>query len=131
LAVGNSNDISEASSTFKQFSFVGTVKMIMAFMGIKLFRNWLNPKLELFLVMDILDELKCELGQDKLNDRLDAAMKSFVDAIIDNRWMSIRACDTLTSIQQAHIDICKGVVPPSEAVVVDMVKAVKSCSSDE
>jgi NADPH:quinone reductase-like Zn-dependent oxidoreductase len=130
LAVGNSNDISEESSTFKQFSWIGTMKLIMTFMGMSnWFRSWLNPQLELFFVFDIMQELKQELGQAKLDVQMDAAMKEFVDAIITNKWMTVRTCDSLESIQQAHVDICKGNVKPSEAVVVDMDTAAKKSSN--
>ena len=89
------------------------------------FRSLLNPQLELFFVFDIMQELRKELGQAKLDEQMDVAMKEFVNAIITNKWMTVRTCDTLESIQQAHVDICKGIVKPSEAVVVDMIAAVK------
>jgi hypothetical protein len=129
LAVGNTHDVPDESSTSKHFSAIGTMKLIMTFMGISNWiRKWLTPQLELFLVMDIMQELKQELGQEELDERLDAAMKLFVDTIIDKNWTSIRTCDTLDSIQQAHVDICRGTVKPSEAVVLDMITAVKKCN---
>ena len=70
--------------------------------------------------------MKSELGHEELNKRLDEAMTLFVDAVITNKLMSARYCDNLTSIQQAQNDICKGLVPPSEAIVLDRVNAVQS-----
>ena len=124
FAVGNSNDVPEP--TFKQLGFIATLKMMLALMGFKWLLGWLNPKLEFYLVLDTLDEMKSELGHEELNKRLDEAMTLFVDAVITNKLMSARFCDNLTSIQQAQNDICKGLVPPSEAIVLDRVNAVQS-----
>lgn len=124
FAVGNSNDVPEP--TFTQLGFIATLKMMLALMGFKWLLGWLNPKLEFYLVLDTLDEMKSELGHEELNKRLDEAMTLFVDAVLTNKLMSVRFCDNLTSIQQAQNDICKGLVPPSEAIVLDMVNAVQS-----
>ena len=90
--------------------------------------GWTNPKLEPYLVMDTLAEMMSELGKERLDKCLDDAVQEFVGAVIQNQWMSVRYCDNLSSIQQAQNDICKGAVLPSEAVVLDMVKAVQSKS---
>lgn len=88
--------------------------------------GWLNPKLEPYLVMDTLAEMMNKLGKEGLNQRLDVAVEQFVEATMKNKWMSVRFCDNMTSIQLAQNDICKGTVLPSEAVVLDMVNAVLS-----
>jgi hypothetical protein len=125
--VGNSNDVPDATASFSQMGLLATAKMLMAFMGLSLGR-FLNPKLEVFLIMTIAADLTKEWGEAGFKERSETAMRDFVDAAVDKKWISCRPCDSVESIQEAFGDIIKGSVPPSEAVVLNVGKSVSQFS---
>jgi hypothetical protein len=123
LGVGNSSSTPEATSTFSTFSYIATLKMIMSMMGApNWIRSWLNPTQELYLIFHTTDELKAKWGTEKYKATIEEYTKTF--CVAASKWMSTRVCETEDSIETAYGDIMNGNVPPTEAVVLNVAKAV-------
>ncbi|CAB9501277.1 Protein of unknown function (DUF2855) [Seminavis robusta] len=126
LVVGNSSGSPEKESTFANFSFFATVKMILTMTMI--FPTWvtnaLNTKQDLYLIFVTVEALTKDWGTDKYLKTLEDYTKLFCTAAKD--WgVKVRDCGSEESIQQAFQEIVEGTVPPSECVVVDVAKAVE------
>jgi len=125
LCVGNSTSTPDAESTFATFSYIATFKMILSMMGAPSWiRGWMNPTQELYLIMDTSAELKAKWGSEKYKATIEEYTRTFCEAALSNKWMSTRNCETEESIEQAFADIMNGTVPPTEAVVLNVAKAV-------
>jgi hypothetical protein len=130
LVIGNSQDVSDAASTSAQFGLVTKIKVMLMFMGLGSIASYLRPKLDLFLIVDIRAALSKEWGHDGFKERSENAMQDFVTAAVDKKWIQRRSCTTLKSVREGYSDIVKGIVPPSEAIVLDVSKALESVKVD-
>jgi Protein of unknown function (DUF2855) len=125
LVVGNASGTDDKKATFSSFTTYETLKLVLTMMGAPSFiTNWLNPTQELYLIMNDAAALKREWGLEKYNKTIIKYGLAFCKAA--EKWITIRRCDTESSIEQAYVDIVKGTVPPSETIVLDVAKAVSS-----
>ena len=123
FCIGNSSGTPDQDSTFACFSTYAKMKMILTFMGAPSWiRKWMNPTQELFLIMETTPAMKKEYGLEKYRAKMREQAKSFCAEA--SKWISVRNCSTEESIRKAFEDIIQGSVPPSEAVVLDVTKAV-------
>lgn len=84
--------------------------------------SWLNPVQELYLIMNDAAALKKEWGLEKYNRTVVEYGLTFCKAA--SAWITVRNCSTEESIEQAFVDVVQGTIPPSETIVMDVVKAV-------
>jgi hypothetical protein len=84
----------------------------------------------MFLVYDISAALVKEWGRDGFKERSEEAMQDFLNAAMDKKWIQRRNCTTLEAVREGYRDIVKGIVPPSEAVVLDVSKALEGVKVD-
>lgn len=125
FAVGNTSNTSDDKSTFSILSMFGMAKMILTMMGApSFFTSWMNPVVEPYLIMTDMAELKSKWGNEKLDTMQKDYTRIFCKAAASNGWISIRTCDTEESIQKAFSDIVQGLIPPSETIILDTIKAV-------
>jgi len=127
LAVGNASATPDNESTFASFSFGATIKMVFAMMNIlPWFSSWLNPTQELYFIFNDISDLQSKWGLQKLQTTMKEYERIFCKAatIPGKEWFSVRKCDNENSIQAAFHDIVQGTVPPSEAIILDVAKAV-------
>jgi hypothetical protein len=131
LCVGNSQNVSDAEWTFTQFGLVAKLKTMLMFMGFGSIASYfLRPKLDLFLIIDVSAALLKEWGRDGYNERFENATQDFLNAAMDKKWIQRRICTTLESVREGYRDIVKGIVPPSEAIVLDVSKALEGVKVD-
>jgi len=123
LVIGNASSQDDKDSTFACFSMYAMVKLMLTMAGAPSFlRKWMNPSMELFLIMDVSAELTAEWGQEKFNAMVEQATIDFVKAA--SEWMTVCHCNTDALITKAFDDIMAGTIPPSDAIIVDVAKAV-------
>lgn len=125
LSIGNASGTANKQSTFASFSMIAKVKLVLTMMGApSMFSSWMNPVQELYLIFNHMADLKKEWGAEKLRATLNEYERIFCKAATDEEWISVRTCDTEESIQKAFEEIVQGTVPPSETIILDVVKAV-------
>jgi hypothetical protein len=127
-SVGNSHNVPDNISTFKNFSLKASIKMMWTMMGLPggwLINKLINPKLELFLIMTINAKLAQEWGAEVHQQRFEQFMTDFAEAAAENNWMTVKRCADLSSIREGYTSICQGNIPPSEVVLLDVGAAVK------
>ena len=125
FVIGNASGTDDKKATFSAFTMYETVKLVLLMMGAPTFiLNWMNPIQELYLIPPDLVAFKKEWGLEKYNKTYWSYGLAFCKAA--EKWISVRKCDTESSIEEAFVDIMAGSVPPSEAIILDVVKAVKS-----
>jgi len=121
FAVGGTHSEAE-SSVFTAFGPGGFFKMFIDMIAPQGMKNWasrnLNPKLEMFFAPTVINELVSQWGRDELTRRTDAALTRFVDAAVDQGWISVARSETPEAAQAAYRRIVEGKVPPSEAVIL-------------
>lgn len=123
LCIGNASGTADKESTFAHFSPYATLKMMLTMMGgPQWIRSRMNPKAELFLIMDTMKVLIGEWGKDKYLATLEEYTKTFCEEA--SKWMQPRNCETEDTIKASFQDIVKGTVPPSEYVVLDVAAAL-------
>lgn len=125
LAVGGTHSDAK-SSTFTAFGPSGIVKMVLGMVSPGGLGGWmagkLNPTLEMFFAPTVMTELKNQWGKATFDERCDLALGSFVDAAIDNGWIEVNRLEDLEGIQAAYKRIFSGEVPPSEAIILSLLK---------
>ena len=123
--VGNSHGVPDAVSTFSSFGYIATLKMMLAFMG---WGGWLakylNPKLEVFLIMTVSAQLTQDWGAEGFQKRYETAMQDFTKAAVDKGWMTCKQCNDMKEIKDAYQGIVEGTIPPNEAVILNVGNAV-------
>lgn len=127
LAVGGTHADAK-TSTFTAFGPSGFLKMFIDMVAPAPVKNWaskkLNPPLEMFFAPTVINELLLRWGDEEVTQRTDVALRQFVDAAIDEGWMTVTRCEDLDAIQTAYKKILSGQLPPSEAVIVSLEQCV-------
>ncbi len=127
LTIGNASGTPDKDSTFALFPMKAKIKMLLTMLNVlPWFASWLNPVEELYLIFMDLEDMKSELGIEKLQATMKEYERVFCKAATGygKEWISIRTCDSENSIQTAFQDILQGSVPPSETIILDVIKAV-------
>ena len=123
FAVGGTHADADAS-IFTAFGATGFVKMFIDMIAPVSVKNWasrnLSPRLEMFFAPTVINELLAQWGREKMDAKSDAALTQFVDAALENGWITVKRCENLQDAQAAYKDIVTGQVPPSEAVVISL-----------
>lgn len=122
LVVGNASDTEDKKGAFGSFTAYETVTLVLTMMGANWLASWLNPVQELYLIMNDAAALKKEWGLEKYNRTVVEYGLTFCKAA--SAWITVRNCSTEESIEQAFVDVVRGTIPPSETIVLDVVKAV-------
>lgn len=123
LAIGNSSGTPDKESAFALFPMKAKIKMLLTMLNVlPWLASWLNPVEELYLIYMDLEEMKSQLGIEKLQTSMKEYERVFCEAA--SEWISVRTCDSEKSIQTAFQDIIQGSVAPSETIILDVVKAV-------
>jgi len=127
LAVGGTHSNAKAS-TFTSFGPSGLVKMLSGMMAPKSVATWvdskLDPKLEMFFAPSVMATLMDEFGKDEFEKMGDAALNKFVNAAIDNDWITVVRGDEPKAIQESYDRVFRGKLPPSEAVILSLASVV-------
>lgn len=126
LAVGGTHADAK-SSTFTAFSPSGILKMIIDMTAPKSAKKWaaknLSPKLEMFFAPNVINDLLERWGKEEMDRRANAALTAFVDAAIDEGWISVDRSESIDDVASAYQRIMVGKVPPSQAVILSLVDA--------
>jgi len=69
-----------------------------------------------------MEQLSNEWGNEELKKKLEQVTKDFVETA--SEWIMVRKCETVPSSKKGFQDILEGSVPPSEAIALDVAKAV-------
>jgi len=127
LTVGASSGAPPSESAFKYFSIYATVKMVLDMMNIlQWLASYMNPVQELYLVFKDMADYQAEVGIEQLQATVKEYERLFCRAASTpgKEWITVRNCESEESIQAAFSDIVQGTIPPSETIVLDVVKAV-------
>ncbi len=123
LAVGGTHSRAK-SSTFAAFGPSGLLKMIGSMVAPPAVGKWLDknlhPPLEMFFAPTVMTQLVARWGKNVLDEKCDAALAAFVDAALDNRWITVVRAESTGTIQSEYRRIVEGTVPPSEAIIVSL-----------
>lgn len=126
LAVGATHSSAKAS-TFAAFGPSGVVKMLSGMVAPKSVATWvddkLDPKLEMFFAPTVMTALADKFGKETFEKMGDAALNKFVDAAIDNDWITVVRGEDPEAVQASYERIFRGKLPPSEAVILSLVDA--------
>jgi len=123
LAVGGTHS-SAKSSTFAAFGPSGILKLVGSMLAPPAVGQWLDkrvhPRLEMFFAPTVLTQLAARWGRSVLDEKCDAALASFVDAALENHWITVVRAETLPAIQAEYQRIVEATVPPSEAIILSL-----------
>jgi hypothetical protein len=125
FVIGNASGTEDKKTTFSSLTTYGSMKLIMTMMGMPSFiLNRMNPIQEVYLIPPDMTLMKTEWGLEKYNETM--IEYGFVFCKAMEKLITIRRCDTEGSIEQAFVEIVSGTVPPTGAIVLDIVKAVSA-----
>ncbi len=112
------------SSTFTAFGPSSLLKLVGSMIAPPGIGRWLDrnlhPPLEMFFAPTVMADLAALWGRRQLDEKSDAAVAAFVDAAVDNHWITVVRAETATAIQSEYRRIVEGTVPPSEAVLLSL-----------
>ena len=89
----------------------------------------LHPTLEMFFAPTVMTQLVARWGREELDQKCDAALASFVDAALEQRWIKIVRAETPTAVQSEYRRIVEGTVPPSEAIIISLASTAEVSSN--
>ena len=123
LVVGNSSGTEDKAGTFKTFSYVAMLKMMLAMMGLPAWmHSWMQPKQQFYAIWEDMADMTKEYGAEKSKQL--SKEKSLEFCKWAKGWMSVTEATTEEEVEQAFVDILQGSVPPTKFVAIDVAKAV-------